>query len=65
MNSSLHDDDDDDDDDDDGDGELFYGMVDQRKAFNLISSQRLTIMRDSHHRKSPTRLEHDLSLRRT
>ena len=33
MNSSLHDDDDDD--DDDGDGELFYGMVDQRKAFNL------------------------------
>ena len=62
MNSSLHDDDDDD--DDDGDGE-FYGMFDQRKTFNLISSQRLTIMKDSHHRKSPTRLEHDLSLRRT
>ena len=47
-----------------GDGE-FYGMFDQRKTFNLISSQRLTIMKDSHHRKSPTRLEHDLSLRRT
>ena len=32
------DDDDDDNDDDDDDNELFYGMVDQRKVFSLISS---------------------------
>ena len=32
-------DDDGDDDDDDDDGKLFFGMVDGRKAFSLISSQ--------------------------
>ena len=34
---------------------VFCGMVDRRKAFSLISSG--TIVRDPHHRESPTRRE--------
>ena len=40
----------DDDDDDDDDDELFCGMVDQRKAFSLISSQ------DHFHGSSPSQI---------
>ena len=40
----------DDDDDDDDDDELFYGMVEQRKAHNLISIQ------DHCQRSSPLRI---------
>ena len=48
-----HDDDDDDDDDDD---EFFCGMVDQRKAA-LFPAR--TIVRDSHHHKSPIHRKQD------
>ena len=41
----------------------FCGMVDRRKAFSIISSQ--DIVRDAHHRESPTRREQDLNLRRS
>ena len=41
---------DDDDDDDDERHELFFGMVDRRQAFSLISS------RDHCHRSSPSRI---------
>ena len=41
----------------------FCGMVDRRKAFSLIPAG--TIVRDPHHRKSPTRREQGLNLRRT
>ena len=41
----------------------FCSMVDGRMAFSLISIG--TIVRDPHHRKSPTRRKQDLSLRRT
>ena len=41
----------------------FCGMVDQRKAFSLISSQ--TIVRDPHHQESPTRREQEFKLDRT
>ena len=40
---------------------FFCGMVDRRKAFSLIPTG--TIVRDSHHGKSPTPREQDLSLR--
>ena len=42
-------------DDDDDDDELLCGMVDRRKAFSLFPAG--TIVRDPHHRKSPTRCE--------
>ena len=41
----------------------FCGMVDRRKAVSLISAG--TIVRDPHHRESPTRREQGLNLRRT
>ena len=44
----------DDDDDDDDDDELFCGMVDQRKAFSLISSH------DHCQRPSPSRISDTL-----
>ena len=47
------------DDDDDG----FCGMVDRRKAFIALFPAG-TIVRDPHHRESPTRREQGLSLRR-
>ena len=40
----------------------FCGIVDRRKEFRLISAG--TIVRDPHHRESPTRREQGLSLRR-
>ena len=42
------------DDDDDDDDEFFGGMVDQRKAFSLISS------RDHYQRSSPLRISDTL-----
>ena len=41
----------------------FCGMVDWRKRLALFPAG--TIVRDPHHRKSPTRREQDLNLRRT
>ena len=41
----------------------FCGMVDRRKAFSLFPVG--TIIRDPHHRKSLTRCEQGLNLRRT
>ena len=43
-------------DDDDGDGELFYGMVDQRMAFSLISNH---IFKRSSPSRIPTCREQD------
>ena len=41
----------------------FCGTVDRLKAFSLFPAG--TIVRDPHHRKSPTRREQGLNLRRT
>ena len=42
---------------------FFRGIVDRRKAFNLISSR--DIVRDPHYRESSTCREQGLNLRRT
>ena len=54
----------DDDDDDDDDNEFFFvvWLTDERRLA-LFPAE--TIVRDSHHRKSPTRRKQGLNLRRT
>ena len=41
----------------------FCDMADRRKTFSLFPAG--NIVRDPHHRKSPTRREQDLNLRKT
>ena len=54
---------DDDDDDDDDDDELFVVWLTDESRLALFPFG--TIVRDPHHRESPTRHEQDLNLRRT